>query len=83
MMAYSVDWFNVMAYDYHGPDESRTNHQAPLFPNPEDGNHKYNADYTIEKYMFKGVPPNKIVMGTPLFGKAWRGVRNGSNGGLF
>ena len=81
-MAEFLDWFNVMSYDYHGTEESKTNHQAPLFANPNDGNKKYNADYTIKQYIGAGVPANKIVMGAPLYGKAWKGVKN-SNNGLF
>jgi len=81
----SLDWFNVMTYDYHGTWENQTNHQAALFANPNDPSGvgtQYNVDFTIQAYMDAGVPTGKIVMGAPIYGRGWSGVAN-VNHGLF
>lgn len=78
-----LDFFNVMAYDYHGAWENTTNHQAPLYANPSDPSSiasKYNIDWTIKNYIQAGVEPSKIVMGAPAYGRAWKGVGSANNG---
>ncbi|MFN5288653.1 MAG: glycoside hydrolase family 18 protein, partial [Planctomycetia bacterium] len=82
-MSPSLDWFNVMTYDYHGTWENQTNHQAALFANPNDPSGvgaQYNVDFTIQAYMDAGVPTGKIVMGAPIYGRGWSGVANVNNG---
>ena len=51
-MSEHLDFFNVMAYDYHGAWENTTNHQAALYGNQGD---VYNVDYTIQQYLNAGV----------------------------
>ena len=86
-MAKSLDWFNVMSYDYHGAWETQTGHNAPLYVNPASQNAidtKYNIDYTMQAYAAAGVPKEKLIMGAPLYGRTWQGVAAGPNGdGLF
>ena len=78
-MSQHLDFFNVMAYDYHGAWESTTNHQAALYGKPNDTS---NVDSTVQKYLDAGVPAEDIVMGAPLYGRSWQGVGN-TNSGLF
>lgn len=71
-----VDWINLMTYDYHGDWEKASNHQAPLFADPEESNKanaKSNIDYTVHTYLKAGVPSNKLVLGIPLYGRSWTG----------
>lgn len=77
-----LDWFNVMAYDYHGTWESRTGHNAPLHCN--DG---ACTDDTISVYLNAGVPAAKLVLGMATYGHAFtlssssnNGVGAGANG---
>ena len=54
-MAKSIDWFNVMTYDYHGAWENQTGHNAPLYANaanPDPIDAKFNIDYKTE-YVFE------------------------------
>jgi GH18 family chitinase len=44
---------------------------------------QYNVDYTVKGYLAAGVPSNMIVMGAPIYGRAWSGVNKNSNNGLF
>lgn len=82
-LAQYVDWFNVMTYDYHGTWENTTNHQAPLYGSSRDASSvasRYNIDWTIQAYLAAGVPADKILMGVPLYTRAWSGVSATSNG---
>lgn len=71
-----VDWVNIMAYDYNGPWEPGsgiTNFNAPLHQT-EKGNPVYNDESTVVLYLSQGVPPKKIVLGMPLYGRSYAGV---------
>jgi chitinase len=84
-MAQYIDWFNIMTYDFHGSWENQANHQAALFGNPQDPSStasRYFADYAIQHYIALGVPSSKIVMGAPIYGRGWAGVKS-TNNGLF
>ena len=84
-MSQSLDWMNLMTYDYHGTWENGTNHQAALFANPNDSSplrDQYNISYTVDAYLRAGVPAEKLILGAPLYGRSWKGVGS-SNNGLF
>ncbi|MFG1462792.1 glycosyl hydrolase family 18 protein [Xanthobacter sp. DSM 24535] len=73
-----VDWFNMMAYDFHGTWETTTGHLAPL-ENTSDGIGIENA---VAQYLIAGIDPAKMVLGAPLYTSAWSGVADGGDGGL-
>ena len=81
-----VDWFNVMAYDFHGNWEvtGPTNNAANLHGDPKDpakaADLNYNIDSVLGDYLKHGVPAKKIVLGTPLYGYGWSGVGPKNNG---
>jgi chitinase len=80
-MAEHLDWFNVMTYDYHGSWDTRANHHTALYPSPGDpGSNRLNVDWTIQRYLERGVPADKIVLGSALFSQAWAGVEDKNNG---
>jgi GH18 family chitinase len=77
-----VDFINVMTYDFHGPWENATNHQAALYKNNSDSSYnssKLNTDWTIQQYLNAGVEAKDIVLGVPLYGYTWTGVNGGIN----
>ncbi|MGB8468066.1 MAG: glycoside hydrolase family 18 protein [Candidatus Babeliales bacterium] len=78
-----VDWINIMAYDYNGPwspNTGITNHNAPLYKTAQ-GNPDYNIDATVAYYL-RFVPSEKVVLGLPLYGRAFGGVK-GTGDSLF
>jgi chitinase len=77
-----VDTVNLMSYDYYVPSWDRTTgHHAPMFTNAADPK-KISADRTVHEYESAGVPPGKIVLGVPFYGKSWTQVPD-QNHGLF
>ena len=74
-----TDFINVMTYDYHGAWDSTTNHQAALYGQSGDA---YTIDQTIQGYLNTGVSADELVLGAPLYGRAWKGVGPGSNPAL-
>lgn len=77
-MATSVDFFNLMAYDFHGGWETTTGHQAPMF-DTIGGN--YDIATAVDLYLAAGVEASAIVLGTPAYTRAWSGVQDGGMAG--
>lgn len=71
----SLDWINIMTYDYAGPWSEVTSFNAPLYG-------AVSADSAIQAYLAAGVPNDKLVMGVPFYGHGWQGVAEGNNNGL-
>jgi chitinase len=85
----SLDWINLMNYDYHGGFEPQgpTNFQSNLYMdpnNPATGVAKtYATENAVNKLLAAGVPAQKLVIGIPLYGRGWTGVPNGGVNGLY
>ncbi|HUQ99817.1 MAG TPA: glycoside hydrolase family 18 protein [Gemmatimonadaceae bacterium] len=76
-----LDFINVMTYDYHSG--SRIAHfNAPLFPARGDPTPKLTIDASMHAFLDAGVPPNKLLLGIPFYGRAYGGVPD-VNAGLF
>jgi chitinase len=80
-----IDWFNLMAYDFHGSWDERTNFNAPLFaakedPARDDLSRRLNVDAAVRAYLDAKVPAEKLVLGVPFFGRGWSGVKFANNG---
>ncbi len=70
----SLDFVNLMAYDQFGADsDAITGHHAPLFTSPANPKHN-SAATSIDHFTAAGVPPRKLVLGVPFYGKAWGNV---------
>jgi chitinase len=67
----SVDFVNLMTYDFReAGDGSVAGHHANLFANPADP-HQASADREVRGFLAAGVPPAKLVLGVPFYGRAW------------
>jgi chitinase len=79
----SLDWINVMTYDFSGPWSETTGFNAPLYPDAASpALATNNADNTVRGYLAAGVPPEKLVLGVPFYGRGWGGVEE-TNDGLY
>jgi chitinase len=63
-----LDWINLMAYDFTGSWEPTTGMNAP---NSKAGPGVQTA---IATYLTAGVPPEKLVLGMPTYGRSFAGV---------
>jgi chitinase len=82
--AKQVDFITIDGYNYAGTWESTTNDASPLFDSPLDpafGQH-LDIEDTVTAYLKAGVPPQKYVMGVPLYAAGWTGVPK-TNHGLY
>ncbi|MAG56882.1 MAG: hypothetical protein CMJ83_11365 [Planctomycetes bacterium] len=82
-----LDWINVMAYDFHGSWSPLTNFHNALYaasgdPSPGVVATDFNANAAVQAYLAEGIPSDKIVLGTPFYGRGWTGVPV-SNDGLW
>ncbi|EYB33882.1 hypothetical protein QX201_001296 [Fusarium graminearum] len=67
-----VDAWHLMAYDYAGPWDSTTGHQANVFASRKSPlATKLSTDATLNDYIAAGVSPNKIHLGMPLYGRSF------------
>jgi chitinase len=76
----TLDWINVMTYDFHVATEEMTGLLSPLYGSPRDpdpvSRESYNADAAMRAYLAAGVPAGKIVMGIPFYGRMWKGTES-------
>ncbi len=84
----TLDWINLMTYDFHGGWDSATGHNAPLYPNPADpspdasARTQWNTSAAVTGYLSAGGPASKIIVGVPFYGRGWQNV-GPTNNGLF
>jgi chitinase len=84
-VANTVDWINLMAYDFHGPSDPVTDFSSPFGINPSDpaphGNLPFwNVSGTVAYYLAAGVPADQLVLGVPFYGKQYIRVPPGNHG---
>ncbi|KFY18078.1 hypothetical protein V492_00162 [Pseudogymnoascus sp. VKM F-4246] len=65
-----IDFWNLMAYDYVLSSSSEAGHQANLFP-ANDKSTPFDTQSAVKYYISKGVAPQNIVLGMPIYGRAF------------
>ncbi|KAI3978384.1 hypothetical protein MKX01_013182 [Papaver californicum] len=79
-IASNVDFVNLMCYDYAGYwDTSRTGSISALYSN--NGISTYCTSYGIQEWITAGMPPERLVMGLPLYGRTWK-LKDQNNNGI-
>ena len=69
----TLDWINVMTYDYAGDWTDFAGHNSPLFDSSRQPGKIKRSTATSINYLLneRHVPPNKIALGLPLYGRAF------------
>jgi chitinase len=73
-LARYVEWFNLMAYDFHGSWTNHAGHNAPLYAlaTNSDGSTHQGIQYLRDQ---RGIPKEKIHLGMPFYGKECNAAR--------
>jgi chitinase len=81
--AQSVDWYNVMSYDYFGAFDADgpTAPHSPLTAYDGIPAQGFNSDAAIQKLKSKGIPGSKLLLGIGFYGRGWTGVTQAEPGG--
>ena len=69
----TMDWINVMTYDYTGDWVDYAGHQSPLFGSAKQpGKEKHSTVATLEYLLNdRKVPPDRLALGIPLYGRGF------------
>lgn len=68
LLANSIDYYIVMAYDYYWNGSSQAGPIAPLYPMTSSFN--YSVKQSIIWYLSK-IPASRLVIGLPYYGRDW------------
>ncbi|XP_031097550.1 class V chitinase-like [Ipomoea triloba] len=65
----NMDWVNAMAYDFYDPSYSKVTRPHSALYDPAG---PFSGSYGIQAWIAAGLGAKKLVLGMPLYGKAWR-----------
>jgi chitinase len=74
-----VDFATVQGYDFAGPWMERTAHHSNLYA-PESDPGADSVDAAVRRYLDRGAPAEKLVVGLPAFARGWQGVEPADDG---
>ncbi len=75
-----LDWINIMTYDFAGAWTPTTGHHSALYWNPKAGPTGPSCASFVRQHLDAGIPPAKLVLGVPFYGRGWTGVKPEGNG---
>ena len=88
-LSQSVDFFVVQTFDFVAPGTPAaqyqlTGHNSHITLNMQSDTLRFTSIVvTIDGYRTAGVPANKLILGVPLFGRAFDGLPNDWHNGLY
>ncbi|XP_012872936.1 PREDICTED: chitotriosidase-1 [Dipodomys ordii] len=72
-IAQSLDFINLMTYDFYGPWAKVTGHHSPLYKRQgeQGANAELNVDAAVQLWLQKGTPASKLILGMPTYGRSF------------
>ena len=77
-MASTLDYINIMTYDYHGwwKGHAFTGHNSPLYGSPQEDDedspgYRQNIEFTINYYLDAGAKRSQILLGMAAYGRGF------------
>lgn len=67
----TMDWVNVMTYDYAGEWTSYAGHHSPLFASSKQPGTPRSTELTMKYLLDRGLPADRLAVGLPLYGKGF------------
>jgi chitinase len=69
----TMDWINVMTYDYTGERTTYAGHHSPLFASSKQPGGSPRSTELTMKYLLqeRGLPANRMALGIPLYGRGF------------
>lgn len=60
-----LDWISLITFDYHSSTDDRTGHNSPIYSNDN-----LNIDTTVNYFIDKGAPSQKLIVGISAYGQS-------------
>ncbi|XP_052055783.1 chitotriosidase-1 [Apodemus sylvaticus] len=69
----TLDFINLMAYDFHSSWEKTTGHNSPLYKRQGESGAAadQNVDAAVNLWLQKGTPASKLILGMPTYGRSF------------
>lgn len=67
----TMDWVNVMTYDFAGDWTSYAGHNSPLFASSKVSGQRRSTELTMKYLLERGMPANRLAVGLPLYGRGF------------
>jgi len=81
LLAGCVDYAVIMTYDIHGPWDTYSDFNSPLYtPSEPSPQYKVSIDSVVKAWISAGFPASKAVLGVPFYGYLYTGVASANNG---
>jgi chitinase len=78
-----LDFLNIMTYDFYNGLHKVTGHHSNLYPSMNPSRDKNSVIHAVDLHLETGVPPEKITIGIPFYGRKWEGVRDSGAPGIY
>jgi chitinase len=67
----TMDWVNVMTYDFAGDWTNFAGHHSPLFASSKKPGRPHSTELSMKHLLERGMPADRLVVGLPLYGKGF------------
>ena len=71
LLVETMDWVNVMTYDFTGDWTVFAGHHSPLFASSQQPGTPRSIELSLKYLVERGMPANRLAVGLPLYGKGF------------